>query len=85
MLRASKISEYELEVRLGLKELFDTAKDRMQDSGDLLVCQQNGFLDYSGNPGIGLGEEGLDNMQTLNSISFTGIGDKTNDDDFLRN
>ena len=68
MLRAGKISEDELEVRLVLKELFDTAKDRMQDSGALLVCQQHGFLAYSGNPGIGLGAAGFDNLQTLNSI-----------------
>ena len=53
----------------------------MKHSGDLLLCQQNGFIDYKGRPCVGLGDEGLNCMQQVNFISFNGIGNITDDND----
>jgi len=84
MLRTKHVTKYESDVRIGLQDLFDSAKAKMQHTGDLLVCQQNGFMGYSESPTIGIGEEGLNNMATLNSISFRGIGDVTNDNNYFK-
>ncbi len=83
MIRTKHIEKYELEVRKGLQDLFDSAKNRMKHTGDLLVCQQNGFKGFSERPSIGPGEEGLNNMGMLNSISMRGLGDLTDDDNYF--
>lgn len=83
MIRTKYIDQYEIEVRNGLQDFFDTAKSKMQHSGDLLVCQQNGFIGLSNRPSIGLGDEGLNNMAMLNSISLRGLGDLTDDENYF--
>lgn len=83
MLRSASINKYEIEVRSGLQELFNLCQINMLHAGDLLLCQQNGFIDYEGYPCVGLGEEGLNCMQKINSISFAGIGEITDDNDYF--
>lgn len=83
MVRQKSVERYEENVRVGLQELFDLCKHNMPHVGDLLLCQQNGFIDYSGCPCVGLGEEGLNSMHIINSISFNGIGEITDDDDYF--
>lgn len=82
MVRQRNIDKYESEVRDGLQELFNLCRHNMLHSGDLLLCQQNGFI-FSGQACVGLGDEGLNSMQTINSISFKGIGSITNDDSYF--
>ena len=84
MVRKSSINKYELDVRKGLQELFDKCRHNMKHSGDLLLCQQNGFIDYKGRPCVGLGDEGLNCMQQVNFISFNGIGNITDDNDYYK-
>lgn len=84
MIRKSSIECYELEVRKGLQELFNKCRINMKHPGDLLLCQQNGFIDFNGRACVGPGEEGLDCMQQINSISYNGIGDVTNDNDYYQ-
>jgi len=82
MVRQSSIDKYEREVREGLQELFNLCRYNMVHSGDLLLCQQNGFI-FSDQACVGLGDEGLNSTQTINSISFKGIGGVTNDDNYF--
>lgn len=82
MIRTKYLDIHEAEVRKGLQDIFNSAKEKMQHSGDLLVCQQNGFIGFSESPSVGLGEEGLNSMAMLNSISIRGIGDLTDDEDY---
>ena len=83
MIRTNSISKYEHEVLQGLQEFFNKCRLKMADSGDLLLCQQNGFIDYKGYPCVGIGKEGYNNFQHLNSISYNGIGDLTDDDNYF--
>lgn len=83
MLRSTSINKYEIDIRPGLQELFNLCRTNMLHAGDLLLCQQNGFIDYGGYPCVGLGEEGLNCMQKINSISMAGIGEITDDDNYF--
>lgn len=83
MLRSQSIQKYELEVRRGFQELFDLCLRNSSHEGDLLLCQQNGFIDPKGNIVVGMGEEGLNCMQKINSISMPGIGETTDDNDYF--
>jgi hypothetical protein len=85
MIRKKYLTIHEVEVRKGLQDLFKTAQIRMQHPGDLLVCQQNGFNGFSEMPAIGSGDEGLNNTSSLNSVSFRGLGDLTDDEDYFKN
>ena len=82
MVRRRSIEKYETEVRLGLSELFNLCRKNMSHSGDLLLCQQNGFL-FNDDPCVGPGEEGLNNLQNLNSISIKGVGEIVEDNKFF--
>lgn len=84
MLRNSSINRYSSEVREGLQELYDICKCLNSDSGNLLLCQQNGFISFDNSPTVGIGIEGLNNMQKINTLSFNGIGDMTDDDEYFR-
>lgn len=85
MLRNSRIDRYSSEIRDGFQELYNICKCSESNSGNLLLCQQNGSI-YRNSPVIGLGDEGLNNMQKINTLSFNGIGDMTDDDEyFLKN
>ncbi|MFI3298023.1 MAG: hypothetical protein R3Y59_10450 [bacterium] len=84
MLRTSKITAYEIEVRESLQELYDKCKINMMHSGDLLLCEQNGFL-FNGKPCVGLGDEGINNIEKINTISYNGIGETTDDDNYFLN
>lgn len=83
MLRSNSISKYEIIVRQGLQELFNACKQNMAHSGDLLLCQQNGFIDFAGYPSVGVGIDGLNNLQKINSISYKGIGETTEDSNYF--
>ena len=58
MIRTKYVERHEVEVRKGLQDLFNSAKNEMNHSGDLLVCQQNGSIRFSNKPSIGIGVEG---------------------------
>jgi hypothetical protein len=83
MVRQSSVDRYEEEVRAGIQEFFDLCWRKMVHIGDLLLCQQNGFILYDGSACVGLGEEGLNSMHIINSISYKGIGEITDDDDYF--
>ena len=83
MVRLESVYKYEEEVRTGLQEFFNLCRNNMVHDGDLLLCQQNGFIFKDGNAYVGLGEEGLNSMQILNSISFEGIGETTDDNEYF--
>lgn len=83
MVRQSSVDKYEEEVRAGIQEFFDLCRKKMVHAGDLLLCQQNGFIFQDGNSYVGLGEEGLNSMQIINSISFGGIGKTTDDNEYF--
>lgn len=79
MIRVTFADKYNEEVRLIIRELFNICKLTMKHPGDLLVCQQNGFIGL-GAPCLA-GETGLNYMQQLNQIVYPGIGKTTNDND----
>lgn len=80
MIRETFADKYNEEVRLIIRELFNICKQTMKHPGDLLVCQQNGFIGL-GAPCLGLGDTGLNYMQQLNQIVYSGIGKITRDND----
>ncbi len=82
MVRESKIDEYGQQVVDAMNELLKLCKKNMFHSGDLLVCQQNGSI-FAGEPVIGPGEEGIEFIPRLNTITVKGIGETTKDDDFF--
>lgn len=84
MIRETSADKYNEEVRLIIRELFNICKLTMKHPGDLLVCQQNGFIGL-GEPCLGLGETGLNYMQQLNQIVFPGIGEVTKDNNCFVN
>ena len=65
MIRESYASKYNEEVHGIIHELFNVCKMTMVHSGDLLVCQQNGFIGF-GSSCLGPGEIGLNYYQQLN-------------------
>ncbi|GEM_PF-756835 len=83
MLRSNSIAKYEIVIRDGLQELFNVCKQNMSHTGDLLLCQQNGHIGFGGLPCVGLGNDGLNNMQKINSISYMGIGGSIDDDSYF--
>ena len=80
--RQNSIDKYERAVREGLQELFNLCRYNIVYLGDLLLCQQNGFI-FSDQAYVGLVDEGLNSTQTINSISFKGIGGLANDDNYF--
>lgn len=83
MIREFYASKYNEEVHGIIHELFNTCKNAMAHSGDLLVCQQNGFIGF-GSPCLGPGDTGLNYYQQLNQIINPGLGDITMDDDCFK-
>lgn len=83
MLRLNNVEKYRQEVQIGLKELFDTCRFKLLHDGDLLICQQNGFIAYNECPCVGLGEAGINCLAKINSIYRAGIGEITDDDDYF--
>lgn len=84
MIREFFSDKYNEEVRIVIRELFNICKQTMKHPGDLLVCQQNGFIGL-GAPSLGLGITGLNYMQQLNQIVYPGIGKTTNDNECFIN
>jgi hypothetical protein len=80
MIRNLFATKYNFEVLKAIMELFDICKSTMCHSGDLLVCQQNGFIDF-GRPCFGVGETGLNYIQQLNQVNFHGMGRLSDDID----
>ncbi len=58
MIRETFVDKYNEGVRLIICELFNICKQTMKHPGDLLVCQQNGFIGL-GAPCLGPGETGI--------------------------
>lgn len=79
MIRESYANKYNNEVHVIIHELFNTCKITMVHPGDLLVCQQNGFIGL-GAPCLGMGETGLNYYKQLNQIVYPGIGTISKDD-----
>ena len=72
MIRETFVDKYNEGVRLIICELFNICKQTMKHPGDLLVCQQKGFIGL-GAPCLGPGEKGINYMQQLNQIVYPGI------------
>lgn len=83
MLRRTYIEHYNDELVVAFKELFETCRENMFHVGDLLLCQQNGFMLGKDNV-IGLGEEGVNSFQQINALSFNGIGAMTDDNEYFK-
>lgn len=84
MIRETFSDKYNEEVRIVIRELFNICKQAMKHPGDLLVCQQNGFIGL-GAPSLGIGITGLNYMQQLNQIVYPGIGKTTNNNECFVN
>ncbi len=84
MIRETFSDKYNEEVRIVIRELFNICKQTMKHPGDLLVCQQNGFIGL-GAPSLGIGITGFNYMQQLNQIVYPGIGKTTNDNECFVN
>ena len=79
MIRESYEKKYNDEVRGIIQELFNVCMKTMLHLGDLLVCQQNGFIGL-GAPCLGMGETGLNYYKQLNQIVYPGLGTISEDD-----
>ena len=64
--------------------MYNICKRSDSDTGNLLLCQQNGFIASNNSPAVGIGEEGLNNMQKINALVFNGIGETTDDDEYFK-
>lgn len=84
MIRISIFDKYEKEIRLKFQDFFNEAKFKALDFSDFLICQQGGFYNWNGQPCIGLGEVGLNNLQKVNSINNIGAAICINDDDYYK-
>jgi len=84
MIRSSSLKQYELDVRIALQEFFSLCKYKMLHEGDLLLCYQNGFIDFGNYPCVGIGNDGYNNFQKSNSIYFNGIGNITDNDNYFK-
>lgn len=82
MLRDAFIDRYNHEMVEAFKELLNTCRLAMYHPGDLLLCQQNGNMHHE-HTCIGLGEEGLNSLQQINSLFYNGIGITTNTNDYF--
>ncbi len=80
MIRESYADIYNDEVRGIVQELLNACLNTMVHLGDLLVCQQNGFIGL-GAPCLGMGKTGGDYYKQLNQIVFQGLGTITKDND----
>lgn len=83
MIRISKLDEYGPQVVKAINELFKSCQNRMLHFGELLVCQQNGFI-FANKPAVGPGEEGGEYFPRLNTITYNGIGEITSDNDYIK-
>jgi len=83
MVRISKLDEYGPQIVGAINELFKSCQNKMVHFGELLVCQQNGFI-FANAPVIGPGEEGGEYFPRLNTITHKGIGEMTSDDDYIK-
>ena len=83
MVRISKIDEYGPQIVGAINELFKSCQNKMIHFGELLVCQQNGFI-FANAPVIGPGEEGGEYFPRLNTITHKGISEMTSDDDYIK-
>jgi len=83
MLRREFVDKYNEDVTEAFRELFNTCHINMFHPGDLLLCQQNGFL-LGKDTVIGFGEEGLNSIQHINSLCYAGIGAMTEDRDYFK-
>lgn len=79
MIRESYANKYDNEVHGIIRELFNICKITMIHPGDLLVCQQNGFIGL-GAPCLGMGETGLNYFKQLNQVIYPGLGTISKDD-----
>lgn len=85
MIRISSFNKYEEKIRMSFQRFFNEAKYKALEVSDLLVCQQGGFLDWDGQPCIGLGEVGLNNLQKVNTINNIGASICIADDNYFKN
>lgn len=83
MIRISKLDEYGPQIVGAINELFKSCQNKMLHFGELLVCQQNGFI-FADKPAVGLGEEGSEYFPRLNTITYKGIGEMTSDNDYIK-
>ena len=83
MVRISKIDEYGPQIVGAINELFKSCQNNMLHFGELLVCQQNGFI-FADKPAVGPGEEGGEYFPRLNTITYKGIGEMTSDNDYIK-
>lgn len=83
MLRESYIDKYAEILIDAYKELIKKCQLSMFHSGDLLLCQQNGNI-LHGHTCIGLGNEGLNSFQQINSIMDDGLRYTTKNDDYFQ-
>ena len=83
MVRISKLDEYGPQIAGAINEMFKSCQNKMVHFGELLVCQQNGFI-FANAPVIGPGEEGGEYFPRLNTITHKGIGEMTSDDDYIK-
>lgn len=79
MIRESYANKYNDEVHGIIHELFNICRITMIHPGDLLVCQQNGFIGL-GAPCLGMGETGLNYYKQLNQVIYPGINTISKDD-----
>ena len=84
MIRISSYNKYEEIVKLEFQRFFNEIINKALDPTDLLVCHQGGFFEWSGNPCIGLGEVGLNNLQKYNYIQNIGKEITVNEDDYFK-
>lgn len=84
MLRLSSFNKYEEIIRLAYQRFFNEAKFEALEVSDFLICQQGGFIDWSGNPCIGLGEVGINNIQKVNIIDNVGASICVSNDDYFK-
>jgi len=83
MVRNDSLMQCEKEVKEALQEFFNLCINNMLHDGELLVCYQNGFVDWDSNPCVGPGIDGIHNFPKINSIIFKGIGEITSDNDYF--
>ena len=83
MIRISTFDKYEPIIRLAFQQFINKAKFNAVDIGDFLVCEQGGFIAFSG-PCIGLGEVGLNSLQKVNTILNIGPKIITEDQDYFK-
>lgn len=79
MIRESYANKYNDEVRGIIHELLNLCMKTMIHPGDLLVCQQNGFIGLGAHC-LGMGKTGLNYYKQLNQVIYPGINTISKDD-----